>query len=260
MINWELFLNLIISHLISDFPFQKDSWVKDKRERGLMGLGIWKHAVVVLLTTMAAFGCLDCVYILLALTIVVLHVFIDLLKARFSKNNPQSFAVDQLVHIAVLFAITCLISKYCEWHQWGIVPQGKERLYPLVVCVYLFCLSPANYIIREILEYCHVQNNEQHEVAKSEESKNRDPNERIKISGILIGSMERFLILTFILLGNFDAAGLTIAAKSLLRFKDNEGLRTEYLLIGTLLSIMIAVLCALVVFNFGMEGPVLKKP
>ena len=72
--------------------------------------------------------------------------------------------------------------------------------------------------------------------------------------------MERFLVLTFILLGRFDAAGLTIAAKSLLRFKDNEKLKTEYVLIGTLLSITIAVVCALVVFKFGMGISVLKKP
>lgn len=252
MLNVGLLVNLFIAHLLADFLFQKDSWVKDKQDQKLFGYGIWLHAVVVLAMTMLAIGDFRCKYIGLAILITGIHVTIDYLKVAFTKNGPRAFAMDQILHVFVLLVTAYLVSRYGHWHQWSIIPEGKEVLYPVVVCGYLFCLSPANYIIREILRYCHVQNG-----AKSGDT---EANEKIKLSGVLIGSMERFLVLTFILIGNFEAAGLTVAAKSLLRFNDNEGPRTEYVLVGTLLSIIIAVVCALVVFKVGMGVSVLRQP
>ena len=252
MINTGLLVNLVTGHLLADFLFQKDSWVKDKQDRKLFGCGMWLHAIVVLAMTIVAFGRLSSTYMVLAIMVTVAHVIIDYLKVAVTKNGPRAFAMDQILHALVLLVMTCLVSRYGHWHQWSIIPDGKEVLYPVVVCGYLFCLSPANYIIREILRYCHVQNG-----AKSDDA---ETNESIKLSGVLIGSMERFLVLTFILIGNFEAAGLTIAAKSLLRFNDNEGPRTEYVLVGTLLSIIIAVVCALVIFKMGMGAPILRQP
>lgn len=61
-------------------------------------------------------------------------------------------------------------------------------------------------------------------------------------AGALIGSLERLLTLCFVLLGEFEVIGFIIAAKSILRFKDNERPKTEYVLAGTLLSFGIAIL------------------
>ena len=252
MINVGLLVNLVTGHLFADFLFQKDSWVKDKQNRKLLGCGMWLHAGVVLVMTLVALGRFSWPYIAIAIIITGAHVIIDYLKVAFTKNGPRAFAMDQILHVLVLLVMTYLVSKCGHWHQWSIIPDGKEVLYPVVVCGYLVCLSPANYIIREILRYCHVQNG-----AKSDDA---ESNESIKLSGVLIGSMERFLVLTFILIGNFEAAGLTVAAKSLLRFNDNEGPRTEYVLVGTLLSIIIAVVCALVIFKMGMGAPILRQP
>ena len=247
-----LFVNLLIGHLLADFPCQKDSWVKDKQERRLKCWGIWKHFTVVLIASIIAFGYIDLMYFGVAVGVSIIHIVIDYLKVSFTKNGPRAFAADQIVHIVVLAVVSYFVTRYCNWHQWSVIPKGKDVLYPLILCAYLFCLSPANYIIREILKYCHVNN-----LAKKNGS---EVNESIRVSGILIGSLERFLVLTFILIGNFEAAGLTIAAKSLLRFNDDEGPRTEYVLVGTLLSIMVAVVCALVVFKVGMGVPMIKKP
>ena len=55
--------------------------------------------------------------------------------------------------------------------------------------------------------------------------------------------------MTFILLGSYEAIGFLMAAKSIFRFgelKDkNEIKRTEYVLLGTLMSFTIAVVVAL---------------
>jgi hypothetical protein len=48
-------------------------------------------------------------------------------------------------------------------------------------------------------------------------------------------------VLTFILLNQFEAVGFLLAAKSILRFKEAETLKSEYVLIGTMLSFAIAI-------------------
>lgn len=45
--------------------------------------------------------------------------------------------------------------------------------------------------------------------------------------------------------GQFEAIGFIVAAKSILRFKDTDTAKTEYVLAGTFLSFGIAILCGL---------------
>ena len=65
----------------------------------------------------------------------------------------------------------------------------------------------------------------------------------LKGAGRTIGYLERLLTLTFVLLGQYEALALILAAKSIARF---EALKTrefaEYYLIGTLSSVVFAVL------------------
>ena len=60
-------------------------------------------------------------------------------------------------------------------------------------------------------------------------------------AGKLIGNVERFLSLLFVLLGQYEAVGFIIAAKSILRFAEGDKAKSEYVLIGTLLSFSIAI-------------------
>lgn len=66
-------------------------------------------------------------------------------------------------------------------------------------------------------------------------------------AGALIGTIERWLILIFVCMQHYEALGLLIAAKSIIRFSDKETSRTEYVLAGTLLSIFIAVVVGMMV-------------
>ena len=59
------------------------------------------------------------------------------------------------------------------------------------------------------------------------------------------------------LMGSLEAAGLTIAAKSILRFNDDDGPRTEYVLAGTLLSLLIALASAAVLYCFVLDVDVI---
>lgn len=66
--------------------------------------------------------------------------------------------------------------------------------------------------------------------------------------GRMIGFLERALALTLIFVGEYAAIGLIIAAKSLARFKalDNREF-AEYFLVGTLASLLLAVLVGVAV-------------
>ncbi|WP_240837777.1 hypothetical protein AB4G91_03935 [Macrococcoides goetzii] len=78
--------------------------------------------------------------------------------------------------------------------------------------------------------------------------------------GLMIGYIERLLILMFIAFGEYTAIGLVIASKSILRFNDlkddkpNNNLEkidktSEYILLGTMLSLLIGVLLGLILRN-----------
>ena len=67
-------------------------------------------------------------------------------------------------------------------------------------------------------------------------------------AGKWIGIIERIVILTLVFNHQYEAIGLLIAAKSLLRFSEanRPEIKTEYLLIGTLISITLAILTGLI--------------
>ncbi|WP_238999198.1 hypothetical protein [Macrococcoides bohemicum] len=78
--------------------------------------------------------------------------------------------------------------------------------------------------------------------------------------GLMIGYIERLLILMFIAFGEYTAIGLVIASKSILRFNDlkddkpNYNLEkidktSEYILLGTMLSLLIGVVLGLILRN-----------
>ncbi|MGC9455494.1 MAG: hypothetical protein ACP5HU_11625 [Phycisphaerae bacterium] len=71
--------------------------------------------------------------------------------------------------------------------------------------------------------------------------------------GLWIGRLERALVLTFVLMGQYQAIGFVIVAKSILRFGEVSPSRpggrkmAEYVLIGTMLSLLLALAAGLVV-------------
>ena len=99
--------------------------------------------------------------------------------------------------------------------------------------VVLLCLKPANIFIKLVLARYNVG-----------ESKSCS---EVRNAGALIGNLERLLTLILVIFGQFEAVGFVVAAKSLLRFKDTETAKTEYVLAGTFLSFGIAVVLGLCV-------------
>jgi Flp pilus assembly pilin Flp len=69
-------------------------------------------------------------------------------------------------------------------------------------------------------------------------------------AGKYIGMLERFFVFLFIIIGQWQAIGFLLAAKSVFRFgdlKDSKDRKlTEYMLIGTLISFAIATIIGLI--------------
>jgi hypothetical protein len=67
----------------------------------------------------------------------------------------------------------------------------------------------------------------------------------LRFGGLVIGGLERCLVLTFVLRGDFGAIGLILAAKGLIRYSEIKDAHdqkvAEYVLIGTMLSLLWAV-------------------
>ncbi len=100
--------------------------------------------------------------------------------------------------------------------------------YGLITGAYLLLTAPAGKLIGTLIHYAGAR---------------AVPNdEGTKRMGLWIGCTERLIILTFVLANHYDAVGLLIAAKSILRVSDQEARKqTEYVLLGTLLSLAVAV-------------------
>ena len=139
--------------------------------------------------------------------------------------------MDQALHVGMVALVAWLWSRFNEWS----LPLGVELKYVAAVVAALICWRPANFFIKLMLRHFSVNIPEEKESGFN--------------AGALIGTIERWLILIFVCLGRYDALGLLIAAKSIIRFSEKDTAKTEYVLAGTLLSIFIAVLAGMIVIG-----------
>lgn len=229
MNSW-LLLSLLTAHVIGDFYLQSNKYCKRKEESKLKSSFLYIHAIIMGLLSWAFVPTVG--FWLYALLIVVTHFLIDAVKSYMRKGLWQ-FLIDQIVHILVL----CFIAHQQYVLQCHLPIQCLNFLDNISVPVFMFavlcCLKPTNILIKLILE--------RYKIGETESCEN------MKNAGALIGNLERILTLVFVLIGQYEAVGFIIAAKSLLRFKDTDTAKTEYVLAGTLLSFGIATLLGLMV-------------
>ncbi|NDV44157.1 DUF3307 domain-containing protein [Flagellimonas sediminis] len=226
-----LALQLLLAHFVGDFVLQPAKWVEDKLQKKARSKYLYFHIGVhlLLLLLLLQFQHLGAIAL-----IVVLHYLIDLGKLTFtnSKNYRWLFVVDQVLHLLVLATILYWIEPYQI--PFSDLLQEKN----LLLITFLVFVTYVSGIIMRMLLAPYID-----EVAKDDE-----PGEggSLKNAGTYIGMLERLFVFGFILMQQWAAIGLLIAAKSVFRFGDlNKGKNrklTEYVLIGTLLSFGLAIL------------------
>lgn len=221
-----LFTKLFLVHLIGDFIIQPKKWVVAKEKDKLKSKYLYFHALIHFALTMLVLW--DWNYWKIAVLIMVTHFIIDALKlysAPHIKNTRIPFFIDQALHLIVLYV--------CAYYGdlSGHITEMLQRIDVILLTAFVFVSFPAAIIIGKLLEGMSKHIEIDHESL---------PN-----AGMYIGIIERFFVLTFILLGRWEVIGFLIAAKSVFRFNDlkesNSRELTEYILIGTLLSFGIAI-------------------
>ncbi len=230
----DLLLLLLLAHLLGDFYLQPLSWVKDRLQWHFKSPKLQLHVSVHMSLSLLAILLWQWEYgwqhdslmaVLLALTIGGSHYLIDVAKS-YSNNGLAAFVLDQLAHLAVL---VLLWSGYTDNWQWW--PPQLPAGWLLVGMAYLLVLTPASVLIGQLLRSWRP------ELLAL-------PVQGLLAGGHYIGMLERALLLTFVLLDQFGAVGFLLAAKSIFRFGDLSRAQdvkfTEYVLLGTLLSIGIS--------------------
>lgn len=230
----EVLTRLLLAHVVGDFIFQTDSSCRKKLERGLCGLHIYLHAFLIFVLSWLALWCVSGWW--LALIIGVAHLLIDSVKKR---DNLASFLLDQLAHVMCIGVIV-----YVAMDKELYVVLSHDYAWVNSVCLFslVFLLNgkPANLLIKHLLRTYSVPS-----------PKESDSSNEIIRSGKLIGNLERWLIIVFMLCGQYEAIGFLIAAKSIIRYKDSATAKTEYVLAGTLISVFVAVLSGLLLVKLG---------
>jgi hypothetical protein len=220
-----LFLKLLLAHMIGDFLLQPKSWVRDKEKKRIASKYLYVHVLLHFVVAMVLLWDLD--YWKLVLLITMTHYLIDVAKiftTPWFENRSIPFFIDQLLHFAVLYG--------CAYYG-DLLGHSRELLGQIdwaLVTATVFVTFPSAVIMEKLLERMSRQIELDHESLSN--------------AGKYIGIIERLFVLTFLVLGRWEAIGLLITAKSVFRFNDlkesNNRKLTEYILIGTLLSFAIA--------------------
>ena len=233
-----LLIRLIIAHLLTDFVFQSDSWINKRFKNGWHSKHLYLHVIIAGILAFFFSGLLSLIWIPVA--VAVTHVLIDGIKAKY-ENNINSFLIDQSGHFMVLLAIWIWIinpkSEDMEVLKQIFLPGTKIWV---IAAAYLVIIWPTSVLISKLTEKWS-------NLIEKEATGNKD--ESLEKAGRWIGWLERFLILTFVILRQYGAIGLLVAAKSIFRFSESRKVG-EYVLIGTLLSFAIAILVGLIVSLF----------
>jgi len=220
---YDLLLMQIIAHLLADFTFQSKEWVEKKRDFGFKSKHLYWHVLVVFLVSLLFAD--QWRFVLFSVVIAASHLAIDGLKNSL-KDWKYTFFIDQVLHIAIIAGMVFIYNHYFSLTPVIELPVNTHQL--MIITGYLICTKPANVLIKKILELWNIIS-----FSGSKEIE-------LENAGKLIGIMERILILTLLLYNQFTAVGFLITAKSILRYEGIKATKTEYVLIGTLLSFGIA--------------------
>lgn len=226
-----LLIKLLTAHVLTDFVLQPTAWVHHKKIHRHRSPYLYWHVLIA--AAVPYLMIMQWTNWQIPLVILVTHYAIDLWKLN-KKDTIFYFFADQFLHIAVLIALwVCTGNNGEQFRQWLIPVLNNYKAW-LVLLGFIFVIFPSQYI----LIYSTKKWSESFDHATEINA--------LKDAGKWIGIFERTLILLSMLSGQYEAIGFLIAAKSFIRFSEKERktrAQTEYILIGTLISFTIAILC-----------------
>ena len=218
-----LAVKLLLAHLLGDFLLQPEKWVKEKERKKLSSGYLYLH---VLLHGLLIYAFLQSWVI--TLIVVISHAVIDVIKlyTQTKTTRRKWFFIDQLLHLTVIIVIVgwLEVSNLQPVSRWI-----SDHL--LVLTGIIFLTVPSSVVIKNA-------------ISRWDPDPGDDSPDSLEKAGAYIGVIERLFVFTFVMSGQWNAVGFLIAAKSVFRFGDlkesHDRKLTEYILIGTLMSVGIA--------------------
>ncbi|MBP6021967.1 DUF3307 domain-containing protein [Ferruginibacter sp.] len=226
-----LLIRLLLAHIISDFVLQTDKMVENKKWFSSYML---LHILIVFISAFALSGLWK-----VSIIIATLHWVIDSIKVEIQSRTSIKpnflFITDQLFHFLIIAAAWF-------WH-FGLFDKAFKTIalpfvnykLSLILLAYAWVYFPVGYLIKFATQSISHTN--------ATQTVNTTADDKVEHGGKLIGQFERLIILTLVLLNQYDAIGFLITGKSIIRFADhNSNLRSEYVLVGTMMSYALAIL------------------
>lgn len=234
------FFAVLLSYIITDSITQTKAWFGDSRRpaayllRGLVHLGITMLSLALFARSVfePSFRLLW-VLVYLAVNAVIDRISRTTNGARPSDGGAWPFAIKQFLHICAVLALVVLVV--------GVSPQTVARANEFfnsigskalsAITIYAGTVFAGGYLIRRLTRPLADQIHEPHREQIGLEN-----------AGMYIGWLERWLIVTAVLMQSPAIVGLIVAGKSIARFPEmNDPRFAEYFLIGTFLSVALAI-------------------
>lgn len=225
-------IKLLLAHFIADFTFQSTAMVSNKKWFSFQML---MHVLIVFICTL-----LLSQLFFISLVITLLHWITDGIKTEVGSNFKEStvFILDQIIHI---FTIIIVWFFYFNMHNKifdALYYPLQDYNISLILLAYIWIIYPVGYLIKFAVK----------NIIPISSKPNEDTETKVEHGGRLIGIFERIIILTFVLLNQYEAIGFLITGKSIIRFADNNSnLKSEYVLVGTMMSYGIAIVTGVLI-------------
>jgi hypothetical protein len=240
---YNLILAVYLAHLLTDFVFQTDRVVAAKhlgKWHGYIIHGLTHYISVLAIVSIAdPHRFLTLPFQLIAILLSMIHLLVDWAKISLTKagrlpDNAFSFILDQAIHLwTVIAAVLLLVHPPRQaWEFWLIQARLSQEKILLALVVYVLVIFGGGYLIRQLIR----------PLWKRDADQRSAEDEQVINAGLYIGWLERFLVLTALILQSPGTVGFILAAKSIARFPELKSVRfAEYFLIGTLLSATMAI-------------------
>jgi hypothetical protein len=152
-------------------------------------------------------------------------------------DSASVFLFDQAAHVCTIIALAWFLIRP-SWAslraQLSWSPAAGDKVLEAGI-VYVGVMFAGGYLIRYLTR----------DLSAGIERPG-ETSEQVRNAGMYIGWLERFLVVTAILVQSPSMVGLILTGKSIARFPELKERFAEYFLIGTLLSIGLAVVGGLV--------------
>ena len=242
---------LYLAHLVTDFVLQSGRVVAGKRRGSPLaylehgGIHFFAGACFLGFAVPGLWRNLGFYGVLVALTSV--HLGIDwckigLVRSRKVADGAAAFFADQCVHFVTVCIASWWIARPSAANLMAKVLWFRSEIAKplLLLVVYIGVIFGGGYVVRYLTKPL---------VKRNAEVVGETTNE-LENAGMYIGWLERFVVLTSVVLQSPATVGLILTAKSIARYPELKSVRfAEYFLIGTLLSVTLGILGGLLLLK-----------